>query len=234
MRAGGMEPLTRENIVTAGGPALLVGARHVENGVAMRKWALLARTADMTAIVLVTMPEAAREAYPDAALRAALATTIVRAKLSTDEMLAVLPYRLADLGGFRLLRVTPDGTAALTFGPNDTTLPAEQPYFMIAPRAVEPPPAAERERFAQLALMTFLNRPDVRIVSSEAVRLDGVQGHEIVAESEDPQARQTLVMVQWLRFGSGGVLQMFGMARKDQWAEALPRMRALRDGFARR
>jgi hypothetical protein len=40
-------------------------------------------------------------------------------------------------------------------------------------------------------------------------------------------------MVQWLRFG-GNVMQMFGIARKDQWADALPRMRALRDGFERK
>ena len=41
-------------------------------------------------------------------------------------------------------------------------------------------------------------------------------------------------MVQWLRFGAGGTLQMLGIARKDQWADVLPRMRALRDGFDRR
>ena len=48
MRAGGMEPLSRETIDTPGGPALLVGARQTENGVALRKWALLMRAADLT------------------------------------------------------------------------------------------------------------------------------------------------------------------------------------------
>ena len=149
-------------------------------------------------------------------------------------MLAVLPYRLDDLGGFRLLRGTPEGTAVFTLGPNDTTLPVEQPYFMIAPRAIEPPPAAERDLYARRALMAFLNRPDLRIVSSEAIRLGGVQAHEIVVESEDGRTKEPLLMVQWLRFGTGGMIQMFGMARKDRWPEVLPRMRALRDGFAHR
>ena len=234
MRAGGMEPLSRETVATPGGPALLIGARQTENGIVVRKWALLARAADLTAVVIATTPEAARDAYPDAALRAALATTVMRAKLSADEMLAVLPYRLGDLGGFRPLRANPNGTAVFTLGPNDTTLPAEQPYFMIAPRAIEPPPPAERDLYARRALMAFLNRPDLRIVSSESIRLSGAQAHEIVVESEDRQTKEPLMMVQWLRFGSGGMLQMFGMARKDQWADALPRMRALRDGFARR
>ena len=206
----------------------------MENGVAMRKWALLTRTDDMTAIVIVALPEAAKDAYPDAVLRAALASTFIRAKLSPDEMRAVLPYRLGDLGGFRLLRATPDGTAVFTFGPNDTTLPVEQPYFLVALRAVEPPQPAERDNFARRALATFLNRPDLRVVSSEAIRFDGAQGHELIAESEDDRTKEALMMVQWLRFGTGGVTQMFGIARKDQWAEALPRMRAVRDGFAPR
>lgn len=233
MQAGGMELLGREVIALPGGDGLLVVARQTENGIAARKWALLTRTEDMTAIVVATMPEAARAAYPDAALRAALGSVTVRAKLPPDEMLSVLPYRLADLGGFRLLQASPDGTAVLTFGPNDTTLPVEQPFFMVASRAVEPPPAAERDRFAKRVLMNFVNRPDLRIVSAEAIRIGGAPGHEIVTEGRDPQTGDELMTVQWLRF-EGGVVQMYGVARKDRWAEILPRMRALRDGFTRR
>jgi hypothetical protein len=233
MQAGGMEQIARETLALPRGEGSLVVARQTENGVAMRKWALLALTGDMTAVVIATLPETAREAYPDAVLRAALTSVIVRDKLPPDEMLAVLPYRLADLGGFRLLRVTPDGTAVLTFGPSDTTLPAEQPYFMVAPRAAEPPQPSERDRFAQRALMAFSNRPDLRIVASEQIRFGGMQGHEIIAESQDPKTGDELVTVQWLRFG-GGVVQMFGIARKDQWTAVLPRMRALRDGFQAR
>jgi hypothetical protein len=234
MRAGGMEQISREVIALLGGEGLLVAARQSENGALARKWALLARTEDLTVIVIATLPEAARAAYPDTALRAALSSVTVRAKLSSDEMSAVLPYRLADLGGFRMLRATPDGTAVLTLGPNDTTLPVEQPYFLVAPRAAEPPQASERDLFAQRILMTFLNRPDVRIVSAEQVRFGGAQGHEIIAESIDDRSKDPLMIVQWLRFHAGGTLQMFGIARKDQWADVLPRMRALRDGFERK
>jgi hypothetical protein len=230
MQAGGMEQIARETIALPHGEGLLVVARQTENGVAMRKWALLGLADDMTAVVIATLPEAARENYPDAALRAAFASIVLRDKLPPDEMLAVLPYRLADLGGFRLLRVTPDGTAVLTFGPNDTTLPAEQPYFMVAPRAVEAPQPAERDRFAQRALMAFVNRPNLRIVTSEQIRIGGGPGHQIVAAARDEHTGNDLVLVQWLRFGSG-VLQMFGIARADQWDAVLPRMRALRDGF---
>jgi hypothetical protein len=230
MQAGGMEEIAREKIPLPGGEGTLVVARQTENGVAMRKWALLALADDMTAVVIATLPEAARQIYPDAALRAAFASVILRDKLPLDEMLAVLPYRLADLGGFRLLRATPDGTAVLTFGPADTTRPVEQPYVMVAPRAAESPAAAERDRFAQRVLMAFVNRPNLRIVTSEQVRIGGAPGHQIVAAARDDRTGDDLMLVQWLRFGSG-VVQMFGIARADQWDAALPRMRAVRDGF---
>lgn len=230
MAASGMEVILREYVGLPGGEGLLVVARQQENGVLTRKWALLMPGADMMAIVIASMPDSAKDAYPDAALRDAFASVTIRAKLKSAEMLAVLPYALNDLGGFRLLRTTPDGTAVMTLGPGDTTLPAEQPYFMVAPRAAEPPQPAERERFAQQMMAGFLSRPNVRVINSEQMRISGVPGHQIVALGKDERTGDELVMVQWLRFGPG-VVQMFGMARRDQWADVLPRMRMVRDGF---
>jgi hypothetical protein len=233
IRAGGMEEISRETMRLASGDGLLVVTRQSENGTAVRKWALLTRTEDLTVVAIGVVPEATREAYSDAAMRDAFASVVVRAKLTPDEMLAVLPYRLDDLGGFRLLRTSPDGTAVLTLEPNDTTLPAQQPYFMIAPRAVEPPQAAERESFAQRMLTGFLSRPNLRVVNSEPMRIGGAPGYQIVAIGKDEQTGDELAMVQWLRF-SPGVVQMFGIARLDQWEKVLPHMRALRDGFGTR
>src|SRR3954447_19100436 len=230
IRAGGMEEISRETVRLSSGEGLLVVTRQGENGTAVRKWALLTRTEDLTVVVIGIVPEAAREAYPDAAMRAAFASIVIRAKLTPDEMLAVLPYRLDDLSGFRLLRTAPDGTAGMTIGPHDTSLPVEQPYFMITPRPVEPPQAAERERFAQRMMSGFLNRPNVRVINSEAMRISGMPGYQIVAAGKDERTGDELVMVQWLRFGPG-VVQMFGVARLDQWDDAFARMRAVRDGF---
>jgi hypothetical protein len=230
IHASGMEEISREQLRLASGEALLVVTRQTESGTTLRKWALLARTEDVTVVVMAIVPDSAREAYPDAALHAAFESVVIRAKLTPGEMLATLPYRLNDLSGFRLLRASPDGTAVMTLGPNDTTLPAEQPYFMIAPRAGEAPQPGERERFAQRLMAGFLNRPNVRVVNSEPLRIGGAPGHQIVAITTDPATGEELGMVQWVRFGPG-VVQMFGMARVDQWEKVLPQMRAVRDGF---
>jgi len=232
MKAGGLEPVSRELIPLADGDGMLVVGRQ-EGQITLHKWALITKTNDMTAIVVATFPAAAAASYSDAAMRAAFSSVKLRAKLTPDEMLAVLPYRLDDLGGFRLLRANPDGTAVLTFGGTDTTLPTRQPYFMVATRAVEPPPAAERESFALRVLTSFVSRPNISVVRSEAMRIGNEQGFEIVADSPGDMG-EDLMIVQWLRFSPGGVTQMFGMARKDRWDAVFPRMRALRDGFAPR
>lgn len=233
MRRQGIEEIAREDVAVAGTQGLLVGARQIVDGVASRKWALLALAGEITAVVIASVPEAAAEAYPDAALRASLMSLVVRAKLSPDEMLGILPYRLADLSGFRLMRAMPDGTAVMTFGPADTSLPVEQPYFMVALSRGEVPPAAEQDRIAQRILLSFSARPDLRIVSSESMRIGGAPGHQIVAESKDDRTGDPLTLVQWLRFGPVTV-RMFGIAKSSDWAEAFPRMRAVRDGFERK
>jgi hypothetical protein len=38
-----------------------------------------------------------------------------------------------------------------------------------------------------------------------------------------------VMVVQWLRFGGGGYLQMIGMARADTWTAVLARLRTVRD-----
>ena len=101
---------------------------------------------------------------------------------------------------------------------------------MIAPRSAEAPEPAERDRFAQRLLATFLNRPTSRIVNSEQLRIAGAAGHQIVALTTDEKTGDELALVQWLRFGPG-VVQMFGMARRDRWEDAFSRMRAVREGF---
>jgi hypothetical protein len=37
--------------------------------------------------------------------------------------------------------------------------------------------------------------------------------------------------VQWLRFGTGGYMQMIGVARAQDWPDVFTRIRAVRDGI---
>ena len=150
MRAGGMEEIVaRDDCRCRAARACWSWRGRRENGIAMRKWALLARTDDLTVRSSSRRARGGADAYPDAALRAALASVVVRAKLPPDEMLAVLPYRLDDLGGFRLMRASPDGTAVLTLGPTRHDAAGRAALFHDRAACRRAAAAAERDRFAQ-------------------------------------------------------------------------------------
>jgi hypothetical protein len=230
MAAGGIEAETREDIALAGMRGYLIVAHQDIAGARVRKWALVLTRGDITAIVVVATPEAEREAYPDAALRASLATLAVRESVPDAEKFELLPYRLRDLAGFRLIQAIPGGTAVLTSGPSDATIAAQQPFFMIQIAAGAPGPA-ERESFARRLLASTIGFDQFRVVQSGPIHFGPQQGHELIAEGKDPKNGAELTFVQWLRFRSSGYMRMVGIARRDAWAEAFPRMRTLRDGI---
>jgi hypothetical protein len=231
LAAGGIEVETREDIALAGMHGYLVVAHQDVAGTRWRKWALVQSRDDITAIIVVMTPEAARAAYPDATLRASLATLALRESVPDEEKFGLLPYRFGDLAGFRLVQAIPGGTAILTSGPSDATIAAQQPFFMVQLAANAPGPA-ERESFARRLLTATAGFDQLRVVASGPTHFGTQQGHEIIAEGKDPKNGLELSFVQWLRFGASGYMRMVGIARRDVWAEAFPRMRTLRDGIA--
>ncbi len=231
LRADGFAVDSHEPAAVADARGFLVAARQTVSGVPTRKWALVVRSADLTAIVVALVPQGAEQAYPDAAMRAALASIVIRPKLTVRELLAALPYRLDDLAGFRLLQASPAGVAMLTDGPDDTTRPADQPNVVVLTRPSEPPAAAQQENFARRALAGFVDPTRFRVVRAEPMRIGGQPGFELLGTTQDGTAVE-LTMVQWLRFGSTGYVQMLGAARTSLWPEIFPRLRTIRDGIA--
>jgi hypothetical protein len=232
LKASGMEEERRDEVALKDGTGFIVVVRQQVEGQPLRKWALVARLGDLTAVVLVLLPESAKDAYSDATLREALATVAVRPPLPDEQQLVLLPYRIGDLGGFRLVRARPDGVALLTYGPDTAATAEEQPFFLIAMPSQPMPRPAERERFARQLLATAWDFKEARNVRSEAVKIGNDPGYETIGEITSSKTGVELSVVQWLRFGgAGNYLQMLGVARREVWDEVLPRMRAVRDGI---
>lgn len=232
LKASGMEEERREDVTLKDGSGFIVVVTQPIAGAPLRKWALIARLGDLTAVVLVLLPDAAKNAYPDAAIREALATVAVRARVPAEQQLALLPYRIGDLGGFQLVRARPDGVALLTYGPNEAATAEEQPFFLIAMPGTPPPGTGERESFARKLLATAWEFKNARNIRAETIRIDRDAAIELTAEITSSKTGVELNVVQWLRFGSGSsYLQMLGIARREAWDDILPHMRAVRDGI---
>lgn len=231
LKAKGIEVEKREDLPLKEGHGFIVVARQQMGGTTVRKWALIAGTSALTAMITLEIPEAAAAAYPDDACRASLATFVVRAKVPSSEQLALLPYELRDLAGFHIVRALADGSALLTDGPNDTISQADQPYILIAIPPVPAPQPEEREGFARRLLAATPGVKDIHIVRSEVLRIGGQPGHQLIAEAKDDPSTTPVTMVQWLRFGPGRFMHMFGLARTDVWQNEFMRMRTVRDGI---
>ena len=231
LKAKGIEAERREDVSLKDGHGFIVVARQQAGGTMVRKWALIAGTGTLTAIVTLQIPDAAAAAYPDEVCRASLASFVVRAKVPPSEQLALLPYELRDQAGFRIVRALADGSALLTDGPNDTITAADQPYMLIAIPPVTVPQPEEREGFARRLLAATPGVKEIRIVRSEPLRIGGQPGHQLIAEAKDDPTTTPVTMVQWLRFGPGRFLHMFGLARTEVWQSVFMRMRTLRDSI---
>lgn len=231
LKAKGIEAESREDVSLKEGHGFIVVARQQAGGTTVRKWALIAGTDALTAIVTLQIPESAAAAYPDEACRASLASFAVRAKVPASEQLALLPYELRDPAGFRIVRALADGSALLTDGPKDTITAADQPYMLIAIPPVGAPQPDDREGFARRLMAATPGVKEIRVVRSEALRIGGQPGHQLIAEAKDDPSGTAVTMVQWLRFGPGRFLHIFGLARTEVWPDVFTRMRSLRDGI---
>ena len=223
---------TREAMSLPTGKAFLVIGRQEVEKTKIRKWILVASSPVLTALVTVQIPDAAKAVYPDAAIRGMLATLAIRTTVPVEEQLGLLPFKVGELAGFRIGGVMPGRAVMLSDALDAQGRPAASmdPHIFVAVATGGPAQAAERDRFARDVLASTPNVKDIRITTSEPLRMSGQQGHQILATARDASGA-ALTLVQWLRFGGGGYLQMIGIARTDAWKDAYPRFRSVRDGI---
>ena len=232
----------------AGSGFLLSGKQTTEAG-PIRKLMLIALAGDITALATVQLPEH-DTVYTDEAVRDALATLSVRASVPDAERLSLVPFTVGDLAGFRIDDVSPGrammladapaakslsdkGSGATDKAPPDKSADASShdadAHFLIAALSGGPDEAKDRDDFARVIFEQIGGITDVQIQDAEPLRIDGQAGYETLANAKDPESGGDLKVVQWLRFGSGGYMQMIGVAQANAWPGVFPRMRAVRD-----
>jgi hypothetical protein len=220
----------RENVTLKNGRGVLIAGRQTVENVPLRKWILVGSTPDATALVTALVPDDARGTYPDATMRAALASLETRPSVPVDELLSLLPYKLNDLAGLRPFRVEA-ASVFLTEGPKDTIEGTEQPLLVISAAPGGPAELPQRENFARNLFTGLGAFTDVRVLGTDTIRLAGVQTHQLLAEAKDTKSNVDVKLVQWVRFGSGAFIRFLGIARADAWPDAFTRFRAVRDGL---
>jgi len=218
----------REAVSLPTGKAFLVIGRGDKTR--ERKWILIGAAPTLTAFVTVQIPDSAKQLYSDAAIRESLGTLAIRDSVPTDEQLSLLPFKLTELAGYRVGAIVPGRAAILSDTPGDPSSSAP-PQILVSVAPGGPAQTSDREAFARDVFAAVPNLRDVRVVTSEPLRILGQPGHQILAQAKDASGARSVTVVQWLRFGGGGYLQIIGGAPIEAWPEAYPRFRAVRDGI---
>jgi hypothetical protein len=229
LRKQGMMVDKREHLTLPSGKGLMIAARQQTNAARLHKWLLVAPFGEITALVSFEIPSKATAHYPESVIRTAMTTVTVRAVVPSSEKLALLPFKLNDLAGMRLVRVVPGVALQLTDGPKDELDAYGQPHLVISASPGGPQETRDREQFARVAIAGLPPLKDVRMVSSEPMRIGGQPGHEIRAQGKS--ADTTVEIVQWLRFGTGAYLRILGLAPRQDWTANFMRFRTIRDGL---
>ena len=224
----------REPIQLGFGKGILLIGRQVAEKEHFKKWLLVAAASDLTAMVTVQVPDP-DDVYSDRALRTALATLAVRAKVPEQEELSLLPFSVGDLAGFHVDDVLRGRALMLRDAPpaadagKETTPHGFDARLLIAAVPGNPPEPDQRADFARLMFNEIGGIRQVRITMSEPLRIGGQSGFQTMAEAQDVRSGADVRVIQWLRFGGGGYLQMVGIGGADGWTNVLSRLRTVRD-----
>jgi hypothetical protein len=225
----GLTDAKREDFSFRGGAGTLISALAQLNDVKLHKWILLATAAadkDLAMLLDVQVPDAALAVYSDAVIRRALASVTFR-PMPIQEQLGMMPFKINQLAGFRVVKVLPAGGVIMTEGPSNDI--RNQPYITVSIGRDSPEQADDRARFARDLLSSAPLR-DLRVQSADAMRIGGLPGYEIRAQAKGLND-EPLSLVQWLRFGGGGFLRIVGVGRMADWDALFTRFRAVRDGI---
>jgi len=231
LKGQGLDLLAREGLKSRDWRGFLIAARQTLSGVTVRKWFLAAAGSDVAAVLTLQVPENEQKFYSDAVVRAALASTAFR-PIPVAERLSLLPYAMTDLGGFRVLQTSADGTALLTDGPKDLIAQMEQPFLLISMVLGQTPQPAAYDGFARQIVASVPGTKDLTVASAQPLTLGTQPAYEVMAQAKNEKTGADIDVVQWLRFGGTGYMRILGIAPRKAFAGVLPRMQKIRDGIA--
>jgi hypothetical protein len=220
----------RETMQFDFGTGTLITGTQVSDKARYRKWLLIVQAKDLTPLVNAQVPEQ-ETAYPDAVIRAALASLAIRATVPDAEKLTLLPFAVGDLAGFHVQNVLPGRALMLIDTPDGVPSSGYDARMFIADFPGGPGESDDRGQFARMTFDQIIGIKDVQIQMSEPLRIGGQQGFQTIAQAKDARTGTDIMVAQWLRFGGGAFMQMIGIGKADGWTAMLTRLRTVRDSI---
>jgi hypothetical protein len=230
---GGANAVKPESLQTSAGEGFYTIESAKDGADTVRRFSMIIAGGTFSGYIAAQVPESATsKTFSDDAVRKMFATAVVRKEVPVEEQLALLPFKITELSAFKNVRTLAPGAAILFADGNEETGIEAAPYMVIGTITSAPTQPEDRGRFAQQAAGQIPGLRDGRITMSEPLRMGGSPGYETRVEATSGKANTPVSVVQWLRFGSGNqALRIIASTPRDDWSQAFPRFRAVRDGI---
>jgi len=230
---GAMGKVKPESLQTAAGTAYYTAEEAVVGTDKVKRYSLIvAGSKSFSGYVAVQVADNEAQTYSDEAVKKMLSSVSVRQQVPVQEQVAQMPFNVRDLGDFKTVRTLAPGAALLLADGNEGSGIEGSPFMVLGLIGSVPEQTDDRARFAQQAAATIPGLREARITTSEPIRIDGSPGFETRIEAVSGKDNTPVTVVQWLRFGSASVaIRVIGSSPRDQWSDAFPRFRKVRDGL---
>ena len=230
----GLAGIKPESIQTSAGIAYYTAESAKDGGTNVRRYSMILPGGTFSGYVAVQVPENATKIYTDDAVRQMFASAVIRKQVPVEEQLALMPFKISELGDFKHIRTLAPGAAIVLADGDEATGMEAAPFMVIGLISSTPAQPDDRGRFAQEIATTIPGVRDARITMSEPQRIEGLAGYETRIDATSGKNNTAVTVVQWLRFGAQNSLRIIGSAPRAEWDKAFPRIRAVRDGISPR
>jgi hypothetical protein len=226
----GIRPQTIET--TAGPAYYTVEVGTTKDGTKpVQRYSMILPGGTFSGYIAAEIPENASKILSEEAIRQMFASATVRKEVPIAEQLSLMPFNVTELSNFKNVRTLAPGGAVILADGDETTGFEPKPYMIIGLIGATPPEQDARIRFAQEAATQIPGVRDAKVTVSEPIRIGGQPAYETRIDATSGKDNTAVTVVQWLLFGGPNMLRVVGSAPRDQWTEAFPRFRAVRDGI---
>jgi hypothetical protein len=227
LKTRGMTQIGREKITIAGAPGLLLQLTQSANGTTYRKWIAIFGDARETVTIVATMPQDGKQS-----LFRSLRNSIVSAKWNRTKV--VDPF--ADLKF--AITATPDLKFAKRIQnallyTKDGVVPATDPNdpILVVSQAISKVVIGDRQQYAQKRLAQTQQAKNIKIISTNPITIDGLQGYEIIANATDAATNQSIVVYQLMLFEGQTYYITQGLVGSNAKSKYLPEFKKIATSF---
>ena len=230
MKTRGWVLLSRDDVKVNGLPGILVHFEQPAGDEVFLKWSFVFGDDKKTTMVTAAFPKAQERELSTRLKSAVLSLRPDRAALPDPG--ADLPFTLAATpklkladGINRTLAYTKDGVFMIK-SPGD-------PLF-IATSSVDQVIVGDRRNFAEQRVVGTVHTKQVKVKSSDAITIDGLDGFESLAEAEEDLSGTPLILYQVILFDDESYVIMQGHVGAEHRVEFLPEFKAIARSFRRK